>query len=442
MSLSALGAYIASNKLVRKALSDVVHREVKKFRLKLNEGEKEKLYPGLTREKLPDSLAKLEKQSPSKREISVRRQGLKLSTDIAKRMWNEGITPKKWENSSLDERINILVKAKQIIGQEMLLSPDIRSSLQLRAEDNAEKNSSLSGVLTVDKNGKMKLDKPIIGIKSALLKDKGCEGALSALYHEMEHAAQCETLGKIKPDSGEAKHLKDYIGKQVDSRTIFPQSAKEVAAKDRTGAFEKAYRAEGVRHPGEVSEKAENTVLDAEPFESRQEFTTSIEMHADKIKDLYESMKELRYGNWKKLSIEQRSELLKKFENGIAKIENRKPAELSCEVTQAGVRGYYSSGRIVISRSLVNDSSEAGYKQTLTTLLHEGRHAYQFENINGRRTEPSDDLVRQWKVNVNLLGYQSAKNSLDIMGYYRYFTQPIEADARVFAETAVKKMGL
>ena len=100
---------------------------------------------------------------------------------------------------------------------------------------------------------------------------------------------------------------------------------------------------------------------------------------------------------------------------------------------------------MVVSENVLTSDSYHDYKEVIDTLLHEGRHAYQDYNLNVRQTEQSDTLVDAWRVNLQKLGYDSV-GTFDVMfatkGFYRYYTQPIEVDARYFAETVMNKLGL
>ena len=437
MSFGTTAAFLLSQKEVRDTVKRLSKSGIEKLHSKSGleiRNRMERLYPSLTRERLPDSLAHLEVRKPTRKEISAERQGAKLTTDVAQRLWSEKITPKAWEKASVEERSQMLQKARQIMGQEMLLSPEFRQSLKLDLTGNMEKAGETNGQL-IEKNGKLKVENPKIIINADLLKNDDYEGALGTLYHEMIHAMQYDSLSELKPHSDEAKLWRESIGKEIKSPSDIMKDPKENYAYGQEAAFKIAYQAEAYKYPSEAAKKPKEVATE-------KEVVTSTELHTSKIKEVFQHMPELQYAKWKDLSVEQKMSTLQKFETEIAIIEQRKPMPIRCEVTDKNTRGYYVDTKIVLSSNLLNDGSEEGHKQTLTTLLHEGRHAYQFENLYGHRTEPSDDLFKQWTVNKDYLGYQSAKNALDLKGYYRYFTQPLETDARMFAETAVKKMGL
>ena len=99
----------------------------------------------------------------------------------------------------------------------------------------------------------------------------------------------------------------------------------------------------------------------------------------------------------------------------------------------------------MISTSLLMDDSYESYKETLNTLLHEGRHAYQYYNLDVQQVEPNSELVNSWRANLEILGYDNGERPypdyLDL-GYWEYYTQPVEVDARVYAATGLEAMGL
>ena len=78
---------------------------------------------------------------------------------------------------------------------------------------------------------------------------------------------------------------------------------------------------------------------------------------------------------------------------------------------------------------LLKQDSLTSLRECTDTILHEGRHAYQWSNLYVRRTEPNDELYNSWRMNILETGYLSC----DRFGFQRYSMQPVELDARVFA---------
>ena len=171
------------------------------------------------------------------------------------------------------------------------------------------------------------------------------------------------------------------------------------------------------------------------------EFAPNMEVQTEAIRNAFCEIPELSFKHWKELDIDEKTELLCEFERKIAQIEMRHPLTVIHEATPPGVEGYFDGKKIVISDRTLGSSDIKAYREVLDTLFHEGRHAYQFHNVFVGRTERSDELLRAWEVNLKELGYQPS-NSYRTLGFQHYFCQTVELDARLFAESAVRKLGL
>lgn len=184
--------------------------------------------------------------------------------------------------------------------------------------------------------------------------------------------------------------------------------------------------------------------------DSNENFAPSMEIQAEEIKDVYYSTPELQFDNWKTLDIEERTKLLETFEGKIADIEKRQAMPVRHEPTEGMLMGYNDGQKIVISDRLVGSNEFGDYKEMLNTLFHEGRHSYQNHNLYIARTERSDELYDSWVINKEKLGYSSSDASFPFClnrefrekSYYKYYTQPVEVDARLFAEAVENKIGL
>ena len=175
------------------------------------------------------------------------------------------------------------------------------------------------------------------------------------------------------------------------------------------------------------------------------EFAPSMEVQAAEISEVLRDIPEIQFENWKELSIEERTEVLNAFESEIAKIEMRDVMPVEHEDLGSCTYGYFDGTKVVVSDALIGSDRYEDYREVLDTLFHEGRHAYQNYNLYVRQTEQSGILVDAWRVNLDKLGYDSA-SSFDTLfatrGFHRYYTQPIEVDARQFAETVLNKLGI
>ena len=157
----------------------------------------------------------------------------------------------------------------------------------------------------------------------------------------------------------------------------------------------------------------------------------------EEISDMMSCMEGLEYSEWKELSAEERIEVLQKIETKIAEIAHRPASFISTKSLGEGHYGYYTPGtnHIVINSDVISSNSFEDYKDALDTLVHEGRHAYQDYNLNGREVHPRSGDVSNWKLNEEDYGYQDAQHC----GFKAYELQPVEADARAFAEDVLKQ---
>lgn len=171
------------------------------------------------------------------------------------------------------------------------------------------------------------------------------------------------------------------------------------------------------------------------------EFAPSMEIQAQEISEFFHEIEELQFDKWKELNIDGRVEVLSLLENETAEIAHRPSLEITYEAMEDEKFGYFDGSRIVLSEKFLSSDSYEDYKETLDTIFHEGRHGYQNYNLRVERVDQSEELVESWRVNEDILGYKNGENSLiQELGYYEYYTQPVEVDARFFAETVIGKL--
>ena len=175
-----------------------------------------------------------------------------------------------------------------------------------------------------------------------------------------------------------------------------------------------------------------------------QEFAPSSEVQAAEIREAFLDIPELRYENWVELNGEQRVAALNELEQQVAEIAMRDPMDVQMAAFEKDtLMGTFDGTTLRIADHSLMDNSYDGYTETLNTLLHEGRHAYQDYNLYVERVEQSQELVDSWKVNNVDLGYENGDRMIfKDRGYLEYYTQPVEVDARVFAETVINELGL
>lgn len=176
-----------------------------------------------------------------------------------------------------------------------------------------------------------------------------------------------------------------------------------------------------------------------------QEFAPSMEVQAAEIRDVFFDIPELQYDNWVELSNDEKIDALARLENEVAEIAHRPAVSVEYADLGPGVLGDCNGQRIRVATSRLEDNSYQGYKELLNTLFHEGRHAYQDYNVFVKQVEQNSELVSSWSVNNQILGYDNGERSnsdLAILGYFEYYSQPVEVDARVFAETVINAIGI
>lgn len=140
----------------------------------------------------------------------------------------------------------------------------------------------------------------------------------------------------------------------------------------------------------------------------------------------------LRFENWSTMSVAERCQCLAEAEKQIAEIEHRPYCEIRFEELEEGHLGFFNPADKTITLNLryIADNSPQGYAETLDTLIHEGRHAYQDYNMYYREVHTRGGEVNMWRWNQNEIGYQNAY----LCGFEAYAMQPVETDARAFAE--------
>lgn len=171
----------------------------------------------------------------------------------------------------------------------------------------------------------------------------------------------------------------------------------------------------------------------------------------ESIADYMVSVEEIRFDNWKDLSLEQQVDVLNKMEQCIANIEHRPSAIISIKDMDTKTYGYQLGDSIVINSKYLNASASSPevLEQMLDTLIHEGRHRYQHYNVEERLVHDSIAEVKSWRENLYELGYRDGSpihliefgpvglftnERLSDEGKRLYYYQPVEIDAREFAE--------
>lgn len=173
-----------------------------------------------------------------------------------------------------------------------------------------------------------------------------------------------------------------------------------------------------------------------ESFDSKYlEAPNDIEQ-AEQISDAMLEIEGTDYTEWQRLSPQQRVEMLQKVENAAAKIAHRESCPIIVKSLGENHFGYYSpeTKTITLNSDYLKGDGES-YKMSLDTVIHEGRHAYQDYNLHERQVHSSPGDLTNWYLNHYKYGYQDVQT----FGFCRYWMQPVEADARKFAEDVTTK---
>lgn len=195
---------------------------------------------------------------------------------------------------------------------------------------------------------------------------------------------------------------------------------------------------------------------DIETMQSRFEMTeivTDLEM-TEGIAEYLETVDELKYENWSKLSLSERAEVLNKIEQNIAAIEHRPALKVELEQMKPRSLGYQcaAENKIVLNSLYVGADSREQHREVIDTIIHEGRHAYQHYNTDVKTIHESISEVRTWYENFydkEYKYYHSGSQKILIpyhdgtihdVDYRLYYYQPVEIDARNFASEVLSKL--
>lgn len=152
----------------------------------------------------------------------------------------------------------------------------------------------------------------------------------------------------------------------------------------------------------------------------------------------------LKDDSWKTLDISGKVAVLQAVEQEFARRENRYPCQVSPKYMPKGkgdgiLMGSYSpvTKDIAVNIEQLSPDSKYGndYTVHLDTVLHEGRHAYQDQAARGVIQHSDKGELEQWRLNMapgNHIPYEQNPRG--------YYNQPIEKDARLYAEKMVRQI--
>lgn len=185
----------------------------------------------------------------------------------------------------------------------------------------------------------------------------------------------------------------------------------------------------------------------------KAEIVTDLEM-TEGIADYLETVEEIRYENWIKLSLKERAEVLNRVEQKIAEIEHRPSLIVNIEKMEPRNLGYQCADehRIVLNSRIVVSDSLQSHRTVLDTIVHEGRHAYQHYNVDEKCIHESASVVKTWEKNFYdpKWGYYSyhgqkvyvpnSQGQIQDIGFLLYEQQPVEVDARNFTSDVLMRL--
>ena len=135
--------------------------------------------------------------------------------------------------------------------------------------------------------------------------------------------------------------------------------------------------------------------------------------------------------NWKKMSRNKRKEVLIALAKSISTAFRIEIKGIIFFEGHTSLRGYYNhDGYLYMNDDVL--TVDSNMEDALDTIFHEGRHAFQHAAINNPNFYSiSRQQALLWEHNIhNYISYE--RNP------YRYYNQPIEMDAREFAEGGIR----
>lgn len=146
------------------------------------------------------------------------------------------------------------------------------------------------------------------------------------------------------------------------------------------------------------------------------------------IADAMEGIEGLQFDKWRDMTMDERLDTINELEQTVSDIAHRPSCPVELREMGDKTAGFYNyeTKTLVINSSYIESSSPESFSETIKTVIHEGRHAYQDYNINEREVHAKEYEIAAWKNNWNY--YLDAER----FGFEKYAKQPVEADAFAF----------
>lgn len=234
------------------------------------------------------------------------------------------------------------------------------------------------------------------------------------------------------------------------------ESLENVASNIENGNLESYVESATVEDISSISDSVIDSKEQVEwynPGLEQTEIVTDLEM-TEGIADYLESVEEISYENWSKLSLEERAAVLNRIEQKIAEIEHRPAVRVFVEDMKANSLGYHSNTehKIALNAKYVGANNPNLHREVIDTIIHEGRHAYQRYNVDVKCIHESASEVKQWEKNFydpewGYYSYRGQKiyipfsdGKIHDVGFRLYANQPVEIDARNFASDVLARL--
>jgi len=162
------------------------------------------------------------------------------------------------------------------------------------------------------------------------------------------------------------------------------------------------------------------------PFAGREFSPQQVQQAAQTLQQIHE----LRPDVWRELDFKSRLKVLQSVENKMAEVHGRPSALVKTKPMKPGEFGGYDRETRIITLNEVHIKS-GDIREITDTVVHEGRHAYQHYAVEHPSFHPDAAQVETWRHNFD--HYLPA----EIYGQEIYESQPIEADARDYADEII-----
>ena len=156
---------------------------------------------------------------------------------------------------------------------------------------------------------------------------------------------------------------------------------------------------------------------------------------------------------WKQLNQASRLALLQELENRQARLDNRPAVRICAGKMDKRLMGQHivtqdGQETIILNEKFIKDSKLFAGKEeqvfnvaaAVNTVLHEGRHSYQYHAVEGGQSGLSQEQILEWAATMPEFGGVYFNGSGNLLAAILYSMQGIEQDARRFARRRIREM--